>query len=695
MYQPNILLPFSPRYRYVVCSRNRRTDMALVTPQASFRQLQPALSPPTLAALDLLGFDTATPVQEATIPRLLRHQDVAVQACTGSGKTLAFVIPLFELLARRDDPLRRHEVGALVIEPTRELAVQVRTVAQRLAEAHHGFTLMLMVGGTDVHAETQAFREHGAHVLIGTPGRLHDAMQRLKEMSFRELELLVLDEADRLLDMGFEASLNSILQRLPKQRRTGLFSATQTDEVLQLVRAGLRNPVKVEVKVRALPKEAATGAAQGGKAKVQATPSSLRNFYMICEQQEKLPQLVRFLRAQLDAKMKVMVYFLTCACVDYYAAVLPLLAQLKGANVRPLHGKLSPQTRTRTYEWFVSQHAGAALLCTDVAARGLDIPDVDWIVQFDAPQDPNAFVHRVGRTARMGRSGQSLLFLRPKEDMYIQFLQVRKVPLEQMEAPQALPSLRPEMTKLLLADRALVEMGARAFVAFIRAYKEHQCTYIFQFDHLDLGELASSLALLRLPKVKELGKKRKKSKPDGGWVQWAPIVDVDMDTIKYKDKQREKQRQHNKRLAASKAAAELADDEGDALGKANSAAARSPPSSDSSDDEAEMAREAALMKKLKRGKISNAEFLRQVGESDEDGGDNNAGDKDKGEVRGRSTSTPQERAQSKQRKKSSSGPVVQTSLKIRGAIDGKKAKRRLLRPKGNVTGPRKHLMAKV
>eukprot|EP00966_Prymnesium_polylepis_P281519 6504707-Prymnesium_polylepis.1 len=160
-------------------------------PQASFPQLEPALSAPTLAALEDLGFDTATPVQEATIPRLLRHQDVAVQACTGSGKTLAFLVPLFELLGRRADPLRKHEVGAVIIEPTRELAVQVRAVAQRLAEQHDGVRLMLMVGGTDIQADMLAFREHGANVLIGTPGRLDDLMDRLREMSLRELELLV------------------------------------------------------------------------------------------------------------------------------------------------------------------------------------------------------------------------------------------------------------------------------------------------------------------------------------------------------------------------------------------------------------------------------------------------------------------------------------------------------------------------
>ena len=429
----------------------------------SFADLQPALSAPMLETLATHGFHRAMPVQEAAIPCLLKHMDVVVQAATGSGKTLAFLVPLFELIGRREDPLRSHEVGALVVEPTRELAVQVHTVAMQLRDALPSVRVALMVGGTDIGAAMATYRAEGGNVLIGTPGRLDDLMQRLPEMRLRELDLLILDEADRLLDMGFEATLNAILARLPKQRRTGLFSATQTAEVLQLVRAGLRNPVKVDVKVRALAPKAAppppqssssasaamdtddnegAAAAAPAKVRVQATPATLSNQYMVCDGEQRLAQLVHFLARQLAAGQKVMVYFLTCACVDYYAAALPLLPQLRGAAMRPLHGKMAPSTRTRTYEWFVSAGAGApagdegggggggggrggakggskggggggqrggsgqggggtsgaVLLCTDVAARGLDIPDVDWIVQFDAPQDPNAFVHRVGRT---------------------------------------------------------------------------------------------------------------------------------------------------------------------------------------------------------------------------------------------------------------------------------------------------------
>ena len=255
------------------------------------------------------GFETPTPVQAATIPRLLQHKDVVVQAATGSGKTLAFLVPIFEVIRRRDDALRPQQVGAIIVEPTRELAMQVQTVAKQLGGALPGIQVVLMVGGTDIHANVAAYRATGGQVVIGTPGRLNDLMQRLPEMSVRELELLVLDEADRLLDLGFEPTLNAILARLPKQRRTGLFSATQTAEVLQLVRAGLRNPVKVEVKVQARALEVKSAADLRGASlvagdgtdalapsafcpshgtttsvmRIQLTPSSLSNHFMIID----------------------------------------------------------------------------------------------------------------------------------------------------------------------------------------------------------------------------------------------------------------------------------------------------------------------------------------------------------------------------------------------------------------------------
>ncbi|KAJ1626066.1 P-loop containing nucleoside triphosphate hydrolase protein, partial [Pavlovales sp. CCMP2436] len=250
-----------------------------------FETLAPQLLPATLEALIGSGFTHATPVQEAVIPQFLSRKDVVVQACTGSGKTLAFLVPLFEILARRAEPLSLTQVGAIVIEPTRELAMQVVQVAAVFKGRYEReLSVLALVGGSKLENDREALREHGCNVVIGTPGRIDHSLDWLRdEVQTRELELLVLDEADRLLDMGFEQTLNSILSKLPKQRRTGLFSATQTEQVMQLIRAGLRNPVKVDVKVTPLAERA------------QPTPTSLTNWYAITELEHKLGALVDFM----------------------------------------------------------------------------------------------------------------------------------------------------------------------------------------------------------------------------------------------------------------------------------------------------------------------------------------------------------------------------------------------------------------
>ena len=210
-----------------------------------FGALNPPLRAASLEVLAEQGFERATPVQAAAVGLLAGNKDVAVEACTGSGKTLAFVLPMVEILARSETTFRKHQVGAVIVSPTRELAKQIYDVAVPFLATVKGAPPMLLVGGTDVSADVRTFAEDGALALIGTPGRLDDLMVRSKALECKKVELLVLDEADRLLSMGFMKTLNAIIARLPKQRRTGLFSATQTEEVEELARAGLRNPVRV------------------------------------------------------------------------------------------------------------------------------------------------------------------------------------------------------------------------------------------------------------------------------------------------------------------------------------------------------------------------------------------------------------------------------------------------------------------
>ncbi|WIA21355.1 hypothetical protein OEZ85_000576 [Tetradesmus obliquus] len=613
------------------------------------------ISKQTLEVIDSLGFKTATPVQEATIPLFCGNKDVAVDASTGSGKTLAFVIPVIEKLRRLDEKLKPHQLGAVIVSPTRELAKQIHAVAAPFVASVPRLSSLLLVGGTDPAEDVAAFKAAGGNILVGTPGRLHDVMKRLgTALDTRKLEVLVLDEADRLLDMGFRVQLDAIMARLPKQRRTGLFSATQTEAVEALARAGLRNPVKVAVAVTAAPAAAAAAddsfgkkrkrqqdgeqqqggaaAAAGGAALEQKTPTSLSLEYIMVSVEQKLPQLVAFLDAHRDSK--VIVYFLTCACVEHHALLLKRLPQLKGLQVQALHGKLKQAAREATLSKYSGLPSGV-LLCTDVAARGLDIPDVSWIVQYDPPQDPAAFVHRdpaafvhrVGRTARMGRSGSALALLLPNESSYVEFLRLRKVPLVEAQLMEGAPDAA-ELSALLRkeaeSDREVMEKATRAFVSFVRGYKEHHCKFVFRLQELPLGPLAVSLGLLKLPRMPEV----KKGSAANALDAFTPSA-VDPDSVKFQDKQREKQRQQMLKQKQQQAAA--AGGKQPQKQKQQAAAAGAEPGArltaakrrqlQARDELAELQHDYSMLRKLKKGKISEHAFDVATGLSSDSGDD--------------------------------------------------------------------------
>ena len=548
-----------------------------------FKNVEPKLSEYTLKALHNLKFDFMTPVQAATIPLFTTNKDVAVEACTGSGKTLAYLIPCFEILRNRiskDGAFSSGEVAALVIAPTRELARQIHRVAESFCDKNLGLHVLLVTGGGSNVAITKTISNQQGNILIGTPGRLSEMVSdKIHNISFRSLEVLILDEADCLLDMGFEESISNILHNIPKQRRTGLFSATQTKKLRSLIRAGLRNPVVVSVKVQesAQQKNVRQSNLSLEPSRHQTTPVNLKNYYIYCKSNEKMSVLSEFMAAHKNDK--IIVFFATCASVDFFGRILAKLSTSNfgssptAANcgspspahpIVLLHGKMIQKKRNAVYETFLKCNAGT-LVCTDVAARGIDIPDIDWIIQFDAPKDPDFFVHRVGRTARAGKTGNSLMILRDHEKDYIDFLCSRGVPVNDALLSKhldgkpiaAVPSetrtleLYNNMKELIMSDRDLLERGTRAFVSFVCAYKEHQCSYIFNFSKLNLLHLTHGFILLQLPKMRELrnGIKDFKGEP--------PEV---VKAIKFKNPMREKQRQEklkmikaeNKKLALAR-----------------------------------------------------------------------------------------------------------------------------------------------
>lgn len=454
-------------------------------------------------------------------------KDVAAEAVTGSGKTLAFVVPMLELLLKRskDQPWKKTEVGAIVISPTRELATQTSGVLKSFLD-HAGlkhFKQQLIVGGNSVEEDVHRLKKDGAVVLICTPGRLEDLFKRKDDVNLaarvKSLELLVLDEADRLLDLGFSSTLNTILSYLPRQRRTGLFSATQTKEVTDLMRAGLRNPVLVSVK-----EKASTN-----------TPLLLQNYYTIVEPEQKLVKLLAFIAEQKIHK--AMLFYPTCACVEYWAEILPQFISDK-IQVLALHGKMK-KARNKILEKFRTAEK-ALLLCTDVLARGVDIPEMDWVLQWDPPSNAAAFVHRVGRTARQGNEGNSLIMLLPHEDAYVDFLkrnQKVSMKIVDVKATRDVNQVNARIHKMQLNDRGMFDKANRAFVSHIQAYSKHECNVLLRTKDVPLGRVATGYGLLRLPKMPEMKPEHEEEfkGPETG--------EINFTEIGYKDKIREQSRQ--------------------------------------------------------------------------------------------------------------------------------------------------------
>ncbi|CAG8443833.1 10281_t:CDS:10 [Ambispora gerdemannii] len=618
----------------------------------SWNTLNVKLSQPILDTLMSLGFTEMTPVQSATIPLFMQNKDVVVEAVTGSGKTLAFVIPILEKLICRKNSFHKNEIGALVITPTRELAQQISSVFSIfLKDTSIPLKHSLFIGGggsSTVKEDLTNFLEIGPDIIIGTPGRLEDLLvgrNGVKSIiNTKELEILVLDEADRLLDMGFTQSLTKIIAHLPRQRRTGLFSATMTDALSEIVRAGLRNPMRIVVKVEDLISK-----------NEQRTPSTLQIAYIVCEPHQKLSQLLRLLKAETLAK-KFIIYFSTCACVDYFYKIFSKLPQFKQFSIYSLHGQMDIRRRSATYNSFVSlpPTSPALLLCTDVAARGLDVPDVDFVIQMDAPQDPKVFSHRCGRTARAGKDGNAVLFIgKGREEVYIDFLKIRKIPIQQQ--PYLLADGTPyiiqenaikgdddndsemipkqdgdndiflnQIRDLVLTDRDYHEKGIRAFVSYIRSYSKHDANYIFRLKDLDFGKVAKGYGLLRMPKMPELKDRQFEFEE----------VKINMDEYKFLDKAREKKRL--KKLAESRekmittrkrnqnSSVPWSEKQAAKERKINRNDNSSIQIENSEDDDLEMEeewkelqREERLAKKVKRGQMNKDEFEKEVGNMSE------------------------------------------------------------------------------
>eukprot|EP01053_Blabericola_migrator_P002452 Blabericola_migrator_1__2451@NODE_168_length_12126_cov_91_620864_g146_i0_p2_GENE_NODE_168_length_12126_cov_91_620864_g146_i0NODE_168_length_12126_cov_91_620864_g146_i0_p2_ORF_typecomplete_len752_score125_35DEAD/PF00270_29/4_7e39Helicase_C/PF00271_31/7e22ResIII/PF04851_15/1_5e12ResIII/PF04851_15/1_9e03ERCC3_RAD25_C/PF16203_5/1_7e08DUF4217/PF13959_6/2_9e06AAA_19/PF13245_6/0_053AAA_19/PF13245_6/1_2e03SNF2_N/PF00176_23/0_011SNF2_N/PF00176_23/4_9e03SNF2_N/PF00176_23/2_2e03Zot/PF05707_12/4_4e03Zot/PF0 len=635
----------------------------------------------TLTYLKSQNFKTCSPVQEACIPAFLNNRDVAVEACTGSGKTLAYLIPVVETLVERLTKLNAGDeellldlpagcdpnilaIGAVILTPTRELALQILKVLKDylLAFRQHPVSSMLYTmcwtGGKPMHQDKETVagqrlaiakrlkgNQRPLGILITTPGRLQNhlsdksPLEKQRDFTVNTLQLLILDEADRLFsNKSFQDQTQACLSALPRQRRTGLFSATLTDDVRFLGVTGLRNPLFIRLKLEEngqqkeveestsstapSEKEASSGDSDDDNqsshepncgaqivvaphiSRQHSMPDTLVHQYVMVEYPEKLGLLLKMLN--MRTYKRVLVFMQSCSAVNFYhnmlKDVLLPFSEAKGDcpkyltnrrgttwNINKIHGRMSKAKRQGSLKRFIQGVPVAGkkkgvvnrmdiLIASDLAARGLDLPDVDLVVQFDPPPSAADYIHRAGRTARAGKSGKSIAFLMRGQTEFVDLLANKGVVMKRLGTKElneilksnVMPRSAEEIglklfpvegkfelkdmsvTKITLApedtedpplstshpdfakeleillrvlklaqcrDRLYYSDAKDTFVATVQSYKETKLEFIFPFKLLDLGLIGTGLGLCRIPRIKEvLGKTLKHFEAETGIV---------------------------------------------------------------------------------------------------------------------------------------------------------------------------------
>jgi ATP-dependent RNA helicase RhlE len=371
------------------------------------------LSAPTLSSLTRAGFELPTPIQAGAIPPAMQGKDVIGCAATGTGKTAAFVLPIVERLAGK------HGTRALVLAPTRELALQIGEEVTRFGALRRvrGATV---IGGVGMQPQKDAFRA-GIEVIIATPGRLVDHLQQ-GTAKLDQIEILVLDEADRMLDMGFKPQLTRILARVPKHRQTMLFSATMAGEVADFARSYLSHPVEVMV-------------ARSG---TTAARADQQVFFV--SQQEKMALLLHLLA---EDELSTLIFTRTKRRADKVAQAI----ERAGHSVTRIHADRSQSQRKAALDGFKA-FKYRILVATDIAARGIDVAEIGHVVNFDLPHVPEDYVHRVGRTARAEASGRASSFASPEEkDMLFAIDRLTRALVPRAEVPRESAAFQAELTR--------------------------------------------------------------------------------------------------------------------------------------------------------------------------------------------------------------------------------------------------------
>ncbi|MGE7365723.1 DEAD/DEAH box helicase [Desemzia incerta] len=348
------------------------------------------LTPELLKAIERMGFEEATPIQEQTIPLAIEGKDVIGQAQTGTGKTAAFGLPMLQKIDNTNK-----NVQGLVIAPTRELAIQTQEELFRLSRDKK-VKVQVVYGGADISRQIRGLKD-GQHIVVGTPGRLLDLIKR-KVLKLNNVETLVLDEADEMLNMGFIEDIESIIQETPAARQTLLFSATMPAAIKRIGVKFMKDPEHVQIKTKTL------------------SSALIDQYFVKCKDFEKFDIMTRLFDVQTPELS--IIFCRTKRRVDEIARGL----EMRGYRAEGIHGDLSQQKRMSVLKAFKSGKVDI-LVATDVAARGLDVSGVTHVYNFDIPQDPESYVHRIGRTGRAGKEGMSVSFITPNEMGYLRTIE--------------------------------------------------------------------------------------------------------------------------------------------------------------------------------------------------------------------------------------------------------------------------------
>ncbi len=453
------------------------------TPLPTFADLD--LSAPVLKALKDVGYETPSPIQAATIPLLLTNRDVLGQAQTGTGKTAAFALPI---LSRID--IKQATPQALVLAPTRELAIQVAEAFQSYAAHIKGFHVLPIYGGQSYGPQLSALRR-GVHVVVATPGRVIDHIEK-GSLDLSQLKTLVLDEADEMLRMGFIDDVEHILQQTPEGRQTTLFSATMPPAIKRIAKTYLRDPQEITVAAK-------TGTAE-----------NITQRYWLVAGMQKLDALTRILEAEPFDGM--IIFARTKLGTEELATKL----QARGFAAVAINGDMAQQARERTIEQLKNGKIDI-LVATDVAARGLDVERISHVINYDVPSDPESYTHRIGRTGRAGRSGDAILFITPRERGLLKAIErATRQPVSPLSLPtvKAVNDVRIAKFKDQITE-TLAAGGLEQFRTLIEEYERDQ-----NVPAVDIAAALAKLARGDVPLLIE--KPDREAKPEQFRTEFAP-----------------------------------------------------------------------------------------------------------------------------------------------------------------------------